>query len=123
MADPKAALHLRYAEEAFGQAKEIVKNGGDNRRADMLLRRAEADAEYALALAKEKATQEDAKSLLEQLQAVAVWQHEIEQENVGHAVVEQPPRTFEPLRARHGVAVELQHLFCGCDKVRFVVHQ
>lgn len=68
--DPKAALHLRLAQEQWAQADALIKGGGDNHRAEMLLRRAEADAELAVALAKERKTHEEAERLLEQLQVL-----------------------------------------------------
>src|SRR5882757_3806873 len=49
---PQAALHLRLAEEQIQKAKALI-NDGDNERADYVLLRAKADAELALALAKE----------------------------------------------------------------------
>ena len=61
--------------------------------------------------------------LLEQLEAVAVGQHQVEQQDVGHHAAEQPARTLEALRALDGVAVQLQHFLRRRHKVRFVVYQ
>jgi hypothetical protein len=54
--DPKAALHVKLAEEQIGTAKSMMKND-DNRRADLTLQRASADAELAIVLAKENTAQ------------------------------------------------------------------
>ena len=48
---PNATLHLKLAEEQRAIALTMVKNG-DNHRAAMMLERAEADAELAVALAR-----------------------------------------------------------------------
>jgi outer membrane PBP1 activator LpoA protein len=50
--EPKAALHLKLATEQIDQAKGLMHNG-DNRRADLVLQRASADAELSVMLAKE----------------------------------------------------------------------
>lgn len=52
-ADPSARLQLKLAGEQIAQAKLLVA-GGDNQRADFVLMRARADAELALALAREQ---------------------------------------------------------------------
>jgi hypothetical protein len=51
---PEAQLHLRLAQEQIAKAKTSVKEG-ENKAADLLLVRAMADAELALALAREQA--------------------------------------------------------------------
>ena len=53
---PKAALHLRLADEQIAQARTMMENG-DNERADAMTIRAYNDAELALALAREEAAQ------------------------------------------------------------------
>ena len=55
--NPKAQLHLKFAEEQLAQAKAAMEEN-DNKRADGLLTRAKADAELAIALTRE----EDAKT-------------------------------------------------------------
>lgn len=50
--DPKAQLHLKLASEQIDQAKKLMADG-DNKRADLVLQRANADAELAVMLAKE----------------------------------------------------------------------
>lgn len=66
--EPKATLHLKLAKDQYEQAKALIKDG-DNKRADYVLRRAEADAELALALAKENNSKTDAQQFLDQLKA------------------------------------------------------
>jgi hypothetical protein len=50
--NPKAQLELKLASEQIDQAKKLMADG-DNKRADMVLQRANADAELAVMLAKE----------------------------------------------------------------------
>ena len=50
--EPKAALHLKLAQEQIEQAKKLMTEG-DNRRADLILQRASSDAELSVMLAKE----------------------------------------------------------------------
>ncbi len=54
---PKAALHLKLAQDQIGQARTMIENG-DNQRADDMSIRAYNDAELALALAREHAAQQ-----------------------------------------------------------------
>lgn len=58
---PQAQLHTKLAEEQVIQANKLIEEG-ENERADMVLRRATADAELAVALARqaESARQADA---------------------------------------------------------------
>jgi hypothetical protein len=65
---PQAALHLKLAQEEIAQAKGLM-NDGNNKRADYVLIRAKADAELALALAKEATAQLAAKKAADQLNA------------------------------------------------------
>jgi Domain of unknown function (DUF4398) len=55
---PKADLHLRLAQEQVEKARKLAADG-DNERASMLLSRAHADAELALALTRESIAQHD----------------------------------------------------------------
>lgn len=55
---PDAELHLRLAQEQIAKAKSSV-GKGDNQKADLLLVRAKADAELALALTREQAARVD----------------------------------------------------------------
>ncbi len=65
--DPKAALHLKLAEEQRQKAEALVKDG-KNEEAEGLLMRAEADAELALALARSAAMKAEAEKAVEQVQ-------------------------------------------------------
>ncbi len=66
---PQAALNLKLAREEQDKAKEFIKNG-DKSRADMMLLRAQADAELALALAKEAPLAAEAKKASEEVRAL-----------------------------------------------------
>jgi len=57
--DPQATLHLKYATDQITEAKNLIASG-DNHRAEMVLMRAKADAELAVALAKERTEKADA---------------------------------------------------------------
>lgn len=63
---PQAALELRLAEEQIAKAKELMANG-DNERADLMLQRAQADAELALSLAREDQARNDAAQVVAQV--------------------------------------------------------
>ena len=66
--EPRAALHLKLAKDQLDQGKALIKDG-DNQRADYVLRRAEADAELSLALARENNSKTEAQQVLDQLKA------------------------------------------------------
>lgn len=57
--NPQAALHLKLATEQVDQAKQLMADG-ENKRAEYVLLRAEADAELAVALAREAAMRSEA---------------------------------------------------------------
>jgi hypothetical protein len=57
--EPKAQLHLRLASEQIEQAKKLMADG-DNKRADLVLQRANSDAELSVMLAKENSARADA---------------------------------------------------------------
>ena len=65
---PQAALHLKLAHEQFDKGKALMSDG-DNSRADYVLLRAQADAELALAFARENKTRTDAQTLIERVRA------------------------------------------------------
>ena len=67
--DPQAALHLKLAQEQLDQAKQLM-NDGDNKRADFVLSRAEADAELAVAQAREADMRSQAQAALDKLSAL-----------------------------------------------------
>jgi hypothetical protein len=58
---PQAQLHAQLAEEQVAQAQKMIENG-DNERAEMVLRRATADAELAVALSRENESQKQAEA-------------------------------------------------------------
>lgn len=67
--NPTAALHLQYAREQYQQAENLSRNGqGD--RAQMVLARAEVDAELALALARSSGARAEARSAQEQIRTM-----------------------------------------------------
>lgn len=64
--EPKAQLHLRLATEQIEQAKGLMKEG-DNKRADLVLQRAGADAELSVMLAKENNARGEAEKAQEKV--------------------------------------------------------
>lgn len=67
--EPKAKLYLGYASEQIDQAKSLMKEG-DNRRADLVLQRASADAELAVMLAKVHNATNDAEAAQEKVKSL-----------------------------------------------------
>lgn len=67
--EPQAALHLKLAREQVDKAKLLIEDD-DNEEANLLLLRAEADAELARALAHKQATQTDAAEAVKDLKKV-----------------------------------------------------
>lgn len=63
---PNASLHLRLSEEQVAKAKAAMAQE-DNVRADILLQRAQADAELALALTRESTAAAQAKHSTDQV--------------------------------------------------------
>lgn len=64
--EPKAQLHLKLASEQIDQAKKLMADN-DNKRADLILQRANSDAELAVMLAKENNAKADAEKAQEKL--------------------------------------------------------
>ena len=64
--NPKAALHLKLAKDQIALAEKQISDG-DNEEAKRTLIRAQADAELAMALAKEVKAQSDASEASEQV--------------------------------------------------------
>jgi hypothetical protein len=58
---PRAALHLKLAQEQTDKAKRLMQDGY-NKRAELALKQAQADAELAIAIAKENQALEKAKT-------------------------------------------------------------
>jgi hypothetical protein len=65
-AEPKAALHLKLAKEQVAKAESLI-NDGDNEEAARVIDRAQADADLALALAKEVSAEKQAQETRDQL--------------------------------------------------------
>jgi len=70
-AQPVAKLEVKLANEQIAQAKALVA-AGENRRADFVLRRARADAELALDLAREQNANVDTQKAIEQSHVTAI---------------------------------------------------
>jgi hypothetical protein len=68
---PKAALHVKLAEEQMSKAKALITDG-DNREADSLLIRSKADSELALALAREQGAINDVQAATDKTNTTAV---------------------------------------------------
>lgn len=66
---PQAQLHIKLARDQVETAKSLIKDG-ENERANLVLMRAESDAELALALAKESATRAEAQQAMTQVQTL-----------------------------------------------------
>ena len=58
---PRASLHVKLAQEQIEEARQLINDGSDEQ-ADLALRRAQADAELAIIVAKEHKTIADAKA-------------------------------------------------------------
>jgi hypothetical protein len=66
---PEATLHVKLAQEQRQQALELIKDG-DNHRAEFVLARSEADAELAVALAREATAKAQAEQAQEAVDAL-----------------------------------------------------
>jgi hypothetical protein len=66
---PSASLSVKLAQEEVQKAKQLMQDG-DNRRAELLLMRAQADAELGLAQAREAQAKNEAAQALEQVKAL-----------------------------------------------------
>ena len=67
--DPKAKLEVKLAQEQIAQAKKLMADG-DNKRADLILQRASADAELAVMLAKEASAKAEAEKAQENMKNI-----------------------------------------------------
>jgi hypothetical protein len=67
--DPKAAYHLQLADDQLAQGKALLKEE-DNKKADLVLLKAAADAELAVALAKEFNAQTEAEKAKDKVKSV-----------------------------------------------------
>jgi hypothetical protein len=66
---PQAALSVKLAQEEVQKAKQLMQDG-DNRRAELILMRAQADAELALAQAREAQAKTEAQAAVDQVKSV-----------------------------------------------------
>ena len=66
---PQAALSVKLAQEEVQKAKQLMQDG-DNRRAELILMRAQADAELALAQAREAQAKVEAQTAVDQVKAL-----------------------------------------------------
>lgn len=67
--EPKAQYHLTLANQQIDEAKKKMADG-DNKRAELVLQRANADAELAVMLAKENTARNDATAAQDKVKAV-----------------------------------------------------
>lgn len=63
---PQASLHLQLAREGLAKAQDLSKQG-EKARAESMLRRSEADAELAVALAHGEVQRQEAKEAMEEV--------------------------------------------------------
>jgi hypothetical protein len=66
---PEAALHLQLAKDQEAEAKKLL-NKGEKKRGEVLLMRAQSDAEVAIAMAREPAVKADAQQALERVKSL-----------------------------------------------------
>jgi hypothetical protein len=66
---PQAALALKLAQDELQQSKVLLQEG-NKQRSDVMLLRAQADAELAVALAREAPLQAEAKAAADQVKAM-----------------------------------------------------
>lgn len=66
--DPQAALHVKLADEQVATAKNLM-HDGENRRADLVLQRADSDAELAIMITREKQAKQAADQSRQNLNA------------------------------------------------------
>lgn len=67
--DPQAALHLKMARDEIREAELLIKDD-ENERAALVLERAEADAQLAIALAQEREVKADAETAKRKVEAL-----------------------------------------------------
>jgi len=66
---PSAQLRLQYAEDEYASAQKLIA-AGENERAERMLQRAEADAELAVAIAKQVQSEKTAIAAQAEVQSV-----------------------------------------------------
>ncbi len=75
--NPQAQLHVRLANEEIERARRLM-DDGDNKRADFLLVRAKADADLALAQARESAAESSARAAMARADELQNKLHEVQ---------------------------------------------
>jgi len=91
--NPRAQLHLKLANDEIEHAKRLIANG-DAKRADFVLVRAKADADLALAEAREATAERQAQAARERVDAlVASMQENVPGSNT-NPTDKLPPPTF-----------------------------
>jgi hypothetical protein len=68
-ADPQAATHLKLAEEEYASARRLT-HQGDEKDADFMFLRAEADAQLAQSFAQKAVATEETRQTVEQMRAL-----------------------------------------------------
>ena len=66
---PQAALHLKFAQEELDKAKSLIRDG-ENEEASYVLLCSQADAELALAMARENKTRTEAQQAIDKAQTL-----------------------------------------------------
>lgn len=98
--DPTAALHLRLAQENYDKAQKLAKDG-DTDRAKLMLLRAEADAELALLITKERTERAEANQLIEQAKggpaSPPVPEPSLQPQNQSQPQVQPPSQPVRPI--------------------------
>jgi uncharacterized protein DUF4398 len=98
--DPTAALHLRLAQENYDKAQKMAKDG-DTDRAKLVLQRAEADAELALIIAKERVERTEANRAMEQSKPAPmpapVPEPQLQSPNQGQPQIQTPNQPVRPI--------------------------
>lgn len=75
---PQAALHLKMARDQVYSAEQLIRDD-ENRAASLVLQRAEADAELAMALAREQRIRYEAQSALQRVQQLRTQMQTMQQ--------------------------------------------
>jgi hypothetical protein len=65
-ADPQAALHLKLAEEQYSGARNLM-TSGDQKQADLMFLRSQADAQLAQSLARKSTATAETQQTVEQI--------------------------------------------------------
>jgi len=94
--NPQAQLHVRLANQEIERARRLIEDG-DNQRADFLLVRAKADADLALAQARESAAQSNARAAMARADAL---QTQLQEAQAHAQMPASPPASTQPSMAQ-----------------------